>query len=129
MGAVAACEFWAPLSSPALPQLWGITLAEFTAGGYTLLHHIHHTLGHSPHKASGFGTAAVVRARDEALRLLTPYHHSPQKTKCIPQPFPHLLSLDFPPHPIKDEEFSLALLWLLMHLQTHFYCLLWQWSG
>lgn len=89
----------------ALPQLWGVTLAAqgLQPGGYTLLHHSHHKLGHSPHKASGLATAAVVRARQEALRLLTPCHHSPPKTKCIPQPFSLFFPLYFPPHPIKDE--------------------------
>ena len=51
-------------------------------GGYILLHHSHCTLGHSPHQASGFGTAAMVRASQEAPRLLPPSHHPPQNPKC-----------------------------------------------
>lgn len=103
---------WQPgsfrLHSPYLPRLsCGVSLWQpqsVQPGGYTLLHHSHRTLGHSPHQASGFGTAAVVRASQEALRLPTPCHHSPQKPKCTPLPSPHPLSLYFPSHPIKDED-------------------------
>lgn len=56
-----------------------------------------------PSPSIWFGTAAVVRASQEALRLLTPCHPSPQKPKCTPLPS-HPLSLYFPPHPTKEED-------------------------
>lgn len=46
-------------------------------GGYILLHHSHRTLGHRPHHASGFGTAVMVRASQEAPRLLPSSRHPP----------------------------------------------------
>lgn len=46
------------------------------------LHPSHHS--HRAHQESGFGTAAMVRASQEALRLLPPSHHLPQKTKLFP---------------------------------------------
>lgn len=67
-----------PLSCGA--SLW--QLQSILRGGYILLHHSHRTLGHRPHHASGLGTAVMVRASQEAPRLLPPSHHPPQKPKC-----------------------------------------------